>query len=431
MKKLKLIIALLLASTCAASAFAGEGNDGSGGAGVFQDGQYQTFYSAGIFVEPVYLTEENFPEMVQLRNEILAMDLNPRLNGRIVELLVPSFERKFLKVKSSKFSRETYENIKNEYRSIFNDDRINIVIYAVTQPEKKTTFILPEFDRLTYTEKMVIVFHETLWVMYPKAQYGEIARLDVYLQNYLEKKDAQSKFQFIDAFDGFLRNMATTPVLSAVGINECKWELSSIRQGLRSPEEYSQCAKKALEEGSSRYTDPSPYAHQIYQYSLLGHALREDLRQGYLSGLVDRDGNVKISDLMGLPFLNCARSQTRSGNISYIDSVEINTPCLFLFKNHILQLQSQFRKSLFLRALMKARLDFNFYKVITVPAKREYHVRGIVYTNLTLMADEDVISLDSSKIDQDLSLFGQFSCKAKNKSCKRGSQEVLKISFQQ
>lgn len=363
------------------SSFAAGGNDGSGGAGVFKDGKYQTFYSAGIYVEPIYLTEHDLPEMVQLRNEILAMDLNPVLQGRIVEILVPSFNRKFLKVDAIKFSRAVYENIKEEYRKIFRDERLNIAIYAVTQPENKTTFILPEFERLNYIEKMVMMFHETMWVLYPKASYYDIARMDVYLQNYLEKKDAQSRFQFIDAFDGFLEAMRNL----RVGYSE------------------------------------RPYISQVYQYSLLGSTLRYDLRHGSLSGLVDNRGQVSIENFFGTDFLSCVSNV----NPNYYEfSKSITEKCSPLFRNHVLALQQKYPNSYFLKAVIRAAT------YVALGSKRdEANSAGDKCTRLSKLQYAGTMTLSPSHLDRSVYLKATVSCAPKQKKCVPEEVEIVSLAF--
>src|SRR5262249_30077732 len=149
----------------------------------------------------------------------------------------------------------TYEAIKREYRIALRDERSDLVIFAITDPNSKTTFLLPEFDKLSTLEKQVILFHETIWVLYPSATYYQVARLDAYLQNYLKTPNLDTQYQFISALDGFTK------------ANRGKGGL--------------------------------------FVQSLLGTTLRSDLRTGALKGLVSDTHEVRVGDFLGTDAREC------------------------------------------------------------------------------------------------------------------------------
>lgn len=283
---------------------------GNGGGGIFNEetGEYKTFHNAGLYVEPAYLTDEQLPEVVKLRAELKALGLSPAIFNRIQQWLIPSHQRTFFKVAASKFSREEYEKIKDEYRKVFRDDRINIAIYAITDTAEKSTFLLPEFYKLKPEERLLITFHETMWMMAPEASYKDIVRVDDYMSRYLRERSAGAKFQLVAALDRLLSG-------------------SDSRGGL-------------WDDGASNSFTPM---------SLLGFGYGEDLKTGALKGLVGASGQISLGQLIGAEGIRCYLEHSDPSSDAMDSATGLCTPAL---KNHWLELSARFPKSQFLKALL-------------------------------------------------------------------------------
>jgi len=283
---------------------------GNGGAGVYEGEDYKTFASAGFFVEPIYMDDQDLPELPKLRSKIKEMGFNEQTRASLLSDLVPTFNRRFLKVDASRFNRETYETIKEEYRKIFRDDRINIAIFAITDTEKKITYILPEFYQLNPIQRLTILFHETLWLMRPTAAYKEIALIDVYMQKYLTSPSTQTLFKFLSAFDQFINSS-----------NESEdYLFSESRTNLN--------------------------------FNLLAFALKKDKESGALSSLM-KAGRMRAVDFLGSKALACYQNAND------------NKECFDLMKGNFLDLSEKYPKSLLIRALLNSSpqmstLRFNY-----------------------------------------------------------------------
>jgi len=275
---------------------------GNGGGGIFdeQTGEYKTFYGAGFYVEPAYLTDADLPDLVKLRQEVKALQLSPKIHAKFLQAMVPTYNRKFFKVAAHRFSREEYEKIKDEYRRVYKDDRINIAIYAIT--EGSTTYILPEFYKLKANDRLLILFHEMLWTLAPGESYQEILRVDDYMNRYIKERTQSAQFQLIAALDRLLVQ--------------------------REDNDDSFYGGK---------TNPTPA-------SLFGFAFGSDMKTGALKGLVGGNGSLSLDRFLGADALECYRAQSRSDSSG--------ESCVPAVKSHWYNLSQQYPKSLFLQALL-------------------------------------------------------------------------------
>lgn len=340
---------LIMSQLIALFAFAG-GQDGNGGAGLEENGTYKTFYTAGLYVEPIYLTDSTLPELRSLRNEIRKMNLNPKIEGALAAILSPSFERKYLNVDSTHFDQSTLKTLKEIYRKIYKMENSDIIIYAVTDISSNTTYLLPEFYKLSGVEKNVILLHEALWLMKPETTYKEITTMDLYSQNYFTKYSADSLFTFVEALDNFLE----------VRYNGSRWGFSN----------------------------------NIYFGSLYGMTLKWDLAQNNLKELVNENGAIKLGNLFGIEGFKCIKNYYEPSSDS---SDNLIKSCGLILKSYWSQLSDSHPSSLFIRALLN----------MAKPRIAEWNSVGtanlIRYYNMT---SDDLALLDVNTLYQSSQIYG-------------------------
>ena len=178
MKKSVLMLVLLLSF----SAMAGPRVTGNGGGGIHRNGIYKTFYSSGVLISPV--EETDIPGMSLLTDTIVSITSNEK----IFPSYIPSSVRKYYNIIESDVNKENIERLLAEYKRAVKQPQEDLAIFAITEIETKTTFLLPSFYQLTETEQAAILFHEAYWILNPKASYEEVISAEVALQNYLEKE---------------------------------------------------------------------------------------------------------------------------------------------------------------------------------------------------------------------------------------------------
>lgn len=177
MKKLVLMFVLLLSF----STLAGPRVTGNGGGGIHKNGIYKTFYSSGVLINPN--EETDIPGMTLLTNTIVSVTSNEK----IFPSYIPSSARKYYNIIESDVNKENIDRLLAEYKRAVKQPQENLAIFAITEIETKTTFLLPSFYQLTEIEQAAILFHEAYWIMKPSASYEEVIAAEVAFQNFLEK----------------------------------------------------------------------------------------------------------------------------------------------------------------------------------------------------------------------------------------------------
>jgi len=179
-----LIAGVLLTAT----AFAG--GDGHGGGGVYRNGQYMTFYSAGLYVLPTQLQADGANKVPGLRELMDFIDQTPYLRDEtkayLLNAMEPSFSRKYYEVDDSRFTKKTLATIKAEYAKVVHIGAGDIILYALTDPSNKVTYLLPDFYKLDTKQQEVILYHEADWVLNPNASYKTIVQGEMAFQAFLE-----------------------------------------------------------------------------------------------------------------------------------------------------------------------------------------------------------------------------------------------------
>ncbi len=190
MMKMILTLALCLQISNVALAQVEQGNDkGNGGGGVFQDGRYMTFGSAGVgvYVDRNELTTDQVPQLKYVMDLMMTSPyINVNTGSRYVQALATSSSRKYYNVQNSKFTSETRARLLGEFSRLTNLDASKLALFAITDTVTKTTYILPEFYKLRPTEQAAIIFHEGYWIVNPDSTYQQVVDAEISFQRYLE-----------------------------------------------------------------------------------------------------------------------------------------------------------------------------------------------------------------------------------------------------
>lgn len=217
---------------CASLSHARTGGDtgGNGGAGIRKDSKYMTFYSAGLYVEPV--GQSDVPYSPPQLDNFLAYVRNFKYwsnddKAKLIKVAVPSSSHTYFKVKEDQFDQTTLDRILSEFRRVINQPVDGLELFAITDIEKGQTFLLPNFYKLQPSDQMAILFHENYWILsgkgtdYKDVVGAELAFQAVYEQpnngprimDLLSRYGDQSKIHEvlakIDLDSGVLKNMLT------------------------------------------------------------------------------------------------------------------------------------------------------------------------------------------------------------------------------
>lgn len=221
---------------------------GNGGGGVNRNGRYMTFYSAGLWTaagEEDISTVPQLADLVDFFNQTGLLGVRSKV--AYAKALTPTPQRKYYKVDGSRFTPEIRERLIAEYSRVMRIETQEVALFAITDTTSRTTYLLPEFYKLTANEQKAILFHEAFWVAFPDATYPAVISAETSFQSFLEKPKSIDRVM--------------------------KWLTTSGG-------------------ASDRYA----------------MALNTDLSQNNLLGFVDRDSRVKLADLVGEEFINCKRT---------------------------------------------------------------------------------------------------------------------------
>lgn len=329
MKSLLLISLLLLGSGSYAHAAAKKGSEGvGGGAGVKKNGVYKTFYSAGLYVEPKYITEDEIEGLNDLIQKVSDMKfLGSKTKAKILEALIPDDGRKFFIVTPEGLTPEIKEKLLAEFSKVTHQEASQIDLFALTDKNQKVTYLLPEFFQLsTLEEKQAALMHEALWIVNPDFSYDDIVQTEMAFQAYL--------------------------------IN---------------PNNYA-----AINDFVTRVTDDG--------IDLITAALFQDKQNNALKGFLDANGKVNFEKLFGEDYFSClSENNVALVTLSYTFfdkpakyalSYDPNrSVCSALAKQNIYKLSSIYKKSMVLKQLLaqysKIGLDVTTLKLTTTTPQFE------------------------------------------------------------
>lgn len=218
---------------------------GNGGGGVIFDGRYMTFGSAGVKIGAAELFLEEIPQLRETLDFIANSKLSPSSKEDHFKALSRSFKRKYFKLDTSDLSEGVYQKIIEEYAHLTNLDPSVLDLYALTNIATKETFLLPRFFTLRPSEQMAILYHEAFWIMKQNATYKEVVQAEIAFQKYVEDRGSVEKmFNWLDHVGNYVDKMYT--------------------------------------------------------------AIELDKSSKALAGLVDQRGYVRLSDLLGTDYVECA-----------------------------------------------------------------------------------------------------------------------------
>jgi hypothetical protein len=189
-----LIMSMMLALVATANAQVG--HDGNGGGGIYANGEYKTFYSAGLFVNAIPKSLQTSAGLNQLVRQISASPyLTTPIKTRLLKAILPASNRNYYDVQANRFGDEVQARLKAEYERATKTSAEQIVLYAVTDTNSKNTYLLPNFYRLNLYGQMAILFHEAMWILTPDSTYASIIGAEVTFQAYLEQSNDYASVQ--------------------------------------------------------------------------------------------------------------------------------------------------------------------------------------------------------------------------------------------
>ncbi len=180
----------------------GGGQEGNGGGGIKARNRVMTFYSAQI--EGQFDLFKNQPIIDDLIRDIESIeDLPMSLSSRLIDAIHPSEQRTYIDLNN--IDRKLKQRLLSEYQRITSLDVSKIILFALTDTQSKTTYLLPEFYELTYKEQKSILIHEAAWILKPEANYKQIIAAEMRFQEYLEQpKNKITTYNFIKSIGGHI-----------------------------------------------------------------------------------------------------------------------------------------------------------------------------------------------------------------------------------
>ncbi len=166
---------------------------GNGAGGIKKTGHIMTFKTAGIKISaPDELTvqrgKKDVPGLQKLMNlwsnEIQFISLYDR--SKILTSLANFGNRRYYDIDRDWLTSKKRSELISIYRQETDQKEDDLTIFALTDPETMTTFLIPEFYDLNEVEQQSILMHEAEWIRRPKISYKQILFLESSFQSYLE-----------------------------------------------------------------------------------------------------------------------------------------------------------------------------------------------------------------------------------------------------
>jgi len=187
-------------------------DSGNGGGGIHRDGNYMTFYSAGFYIEPTEINDEEIPqlnEMVTFFNDVSILSEKTKI--KYLQALMPSSKRQYYKVKPDTFTEEVKQSVLKAYAETLNLPIEEVVIFAITH--EGTTYFFPEYFELSDIEQKTVLYHEASWVVNPEDTYKAIIDKEILFQAYLEEPNNPKRVV------GFSKSIGTNTDILISAIN--------------------------------------------------------------------------------------------------------------------------------------------------------------------------------------------------------------------
>lgn len=197
--KLAFVVTLATGSFLFTSPALATGTDvQNGGGGVVKDGHYMTFASAQIPIKDLPEMAADIPGMKFLIEQVSNLKLTSSAKSTLLSSIYPLQQRTYYKVDADHYGSDVRAQIINNYKTaMLIPDKENIVLFAVTDIDTQTTFLLPEFYQLKEIEQAAILLHESTWILDPSQSYSQVIALEMSAQSYFQKpSDQQLNFNF-------------------------------------------------------------------------------------------------------------------------------------------------------------------------------------------------------------------------------------------
>jgi hypothetical protein len=333
----KTLTILLLGIVALSSSFAfAVGNEGSGGgaACVDQKGNPITLYYCGAYNSPIPIIptqpapplstdapSENPPELAVLEKTIAQFPyLEKRTRAALLEAIKPSFIRKYFTASAPpNLTAPLVARIKGEFQRATGIDPIHLELYAITDtnahisnygPAVTITYLLPLYTVLPTTEqKVVALFHESLWALAPNATYETIVDSETAFEAVLAKpNDTARLLDFVSKIDALVDSL----------------------------------------DGNSE----NAYAGRTYA-GLNALLLKSDMESGALSGFLTPNGEFTNLQLFGQANIKCFKDVSgfpaRAGDPEGMDfSAGSSEICAAMYMDYLDGLRRTYPKSQFL-----------------------------------------------------------------------------------
>lgn len=205
---------LILLTITMSAAYAGPRVTGNGGGGIKKNGVYKTFYSSGAYINPEELTE--VPGEAVYRQTISSLSGQGDSTSRLYSSGLPMGDRKFYNILEDRMDDATMKRLIEEYARVVKQPSDDLTIFAITDISNKTTYLLPNFYKLSENEQATILFHEAYWLLNPVADYAQVVNAEMIFQEFLELKEAGKYNHKLPRLLGKLLSDPTLALRSAV-----------------------------------------------------------------------------------------------------------------------------------------------------------------------------------------------------------------------
>lgn len=236
-----------------ASAYAGR--EGNGGAGVQRDGKYMTFYSAGLYTEPTpAMDQEEVPGLNELINFLERFKyLSDQTRFRFINAVLPSKTHEYYKVKEDRFDEATLKRLLAEFNRVTGQPTDHLKLFAITDTNSGKTFLLPSFYSLSPQEQMAILFHETYWIVNPKADYPTVVGAEMAFQAVLAQPSNMNRVLDLLNYFGDRKNELIASIKSDLSTGALTGLVNDQMIPLQSlfGDEFFSCVKKTNNTGST------------------------------------------------------------------------------------------------------------------------------------------------------------------------------------
>ena len=300
------------------------GTDSGGGAGcIGPDGKMATLYYCGAYLgtRPTQVVPPPKPLSIdgpsQTPSEVKELlqyvskqtYLSPETRETLIRAIQPSFKRKYFSTLSPpELTAPLVARIKEEFHRATGLDSQNLSLYAVTDTQAhvsnydgkaQVTYLLPAFFALpTLEQKMVALFHESLWVFQPDADYSTIVAQEIAFEAVIARPGRPAReFDFLKKIQG---EKVTTGLVSL--------------------------------------------------------AIQSDLQTGALDGFVSKQGELSSLKLIGLSNIKCfnktinmATAKAKSDDTTVGPELkDLSDQCVTDYENYLDGLRRSFPRSIFL-----------------------------------------------------------------------------------